>query len=148
MLKRIAFRTISFAIAITMIFGIGVASAKVLSGTCGDDAYWAIEDGHMIISGTGEFDDASAWGLSRNEIISVEIQAGITSIADDAFYGCGKLESVSIADTVTEIGDRAFYACSKLESIAIPASVEDLGDYAFGSTGLKTVVFNMKNIFK
>ena len=56
---------------------------------------------------------------------------GLTSIGDNAFYGCSGLQSVTIPSSVKSIGYRAFYCCSGLQSVTIPSSVTSIGDYAF-----------------
>ena len=58
--------------------------------------------------------------------------------------------SVSIPSTidgmsVTSIGDNAFYGCNGLTSVAIPNSVTSIGDYAFSDCGSLTVVFFQGN---
>ena len=69
-----------------------------------------------------------------------EIPDSVTSIGDNAFYGCTGLTSVTISDGTTSIGDRAFYDCTGLTSIAIPDSVTSIGSAAFsGCTGLTSV---------
>ena len=65
---------------------------------------------------------------------------GLTSIDNDAFYGCSSLTSVTIPEGVTSIGGSAFYGCSGLTSVTIPESVTSIGDYAFrGCSGLTSV---------
>jgi hypothetical protein len=59
------------------------------------------------------------------------IRDGVTSIGDQAFYGCMGLTSVSIPESVTSIGDWAFYGCESLTSVAIPASITFIGENAF-----------------
>ncbi len=75
-----------------------------------------------------------------NAIVSVSIPNSVTSIGDEAFYGCSRLTSVSIPNSVTSIGYGAFGFCSCLTSITIPNSVTYIGGSAFcNCSGLKSV---------
>ena len=57
---------------------------------------------------------------------------------NELIAGCKK---TVIPNSVTSIGDNAFYGCSGLTSVIIPNSVTSIGDYAFaGFTGLTSVV--------
>ncbi|MBO7115724.1 MAG: leucine-rich repeat protein [Prevotella sp.] len=55
----------------------------------------------------------------------------VTSIGDNAFYGCTDLASVTIGRGVTSIGYMTFYGCSGLTSVNIPDNVTTISDYAF-----------------
>ena len=61
----------------------------------------------------------------------VEIEEGITSIGDYAFYNCRGLTKIEIPKGVTSIGSSAFSNCSSLTSIEIPEGVTNIGSSAF-----------------
>ncbi len=68
------------------------------------------------------------------------IPNNVTSIGDDAFYGCTGLTEVTIPNSVTSIGDNAFYGCTSLTEVTIPNSVISIGNYSFYyCTGLTSV---------
>ncbi len=60
--------------------------------------------------------------------------AGVTTIGESAFVGCGKLRDIVLSEGVTSIGRYAFsagfYKSNQLESITIAATVMEIGDYA------------------
>ena len=68
-----------------------------------------------------------------------EVEYAVTSIGDQAFYGCDALTSITIPESVTSIGDDAFALCNSLTSITIPESVTAIGTYAFGESGLTSI---------
>ena len=109
-------------------------------GQCGENVSYALySDGRLVISGTGPMGDNDIYKL-RGFIKYVEIQNGVTEIANSAFSYCNNLESVSIANSVTKIGYAAFERCKKLESVTTPASVATIGSFAFElCTSLETV---------
>ncbi len=104
---------------------------------CGDHATWLFDpDTHKLtISGTGEMydydDDPKPWNDYSDNITSVEIKNGVTSIGNSAFAYCKGLTSITIPDSVESIGADAFSSCESLTSITIPDSVESIGADAF-----------------
>ena len=78
------------------------------------------------------------WGCSG--LTSVNIPNSVTSIGDYTFYKCSGLTSVTIPNSVTSIGNSVFLYCSGLTSVTIPNSVTSIGKYAFyGCSGLTSV---------
>ena len=59
------------------------------------------------------------------------IPDSVTTIGNNAFYGCRGLTEIKIPDSVTSIGNHAFDHCSGLTLITIPDSVKNIGSYAF-----------------
>ena len=90
----------------------------------------------LKISGSGAMEDyqtssSRPWNNFRDQITSVVISPGVTSIGNSAFTLFSKLIHVDIADSVISIGDRAFSYCSSLTDIKIPQSVTYIGGVVF-----------------
>ena len=127
------------------------------SGTCGDNVTWSLneETGTLTITGSGPMTDYSdpsdlPW-YYIDDIRTVVIENGVTSIGDYSFWWCLNLTNVTIPDSVTSIGCEAFDYTPWLESlgdfatvngmllryqgseteITIPVSVSCIGNYAF-----------------
>ena len=146
-------RLLSFVLVVLMIASLLPATALaadiVASGTCGAEGdgsnlTWTLDsEGVLTISGNGamhDYDYSSPWHENGNQIQSVFMANGVTSIGNFAFYECTSLTSMAIPDSVTCIGNCAFKDCSSLASVTIPDSVASIGVYAFcGCTSLKSV---------
>ncbi len=71
----------------------------------------------------------------------------VTSISDNAFSGCKKLNSVTIGKNVTKIGKKAFFKCTALKKIVIPSKVTKIGEKAFyGCKKLKSMNIKTKKL--
>ena len=117
----------------------------VASGNCGEGVGWELDsEGTLTISGNGSMydygDTGVPWISYCDDIQTVVIEDGVTSISPDSFYECIALTSVTIGNSVTTIGNYAFWLCSALTSVTIPNSVTTIGKYAFdGCTSLTSV---------
>lgn len=90
----------------------------------------------LTISGSGAMEDFpfgsyQPWYSFHDQITSVVVSPGVTSIGQCAFSRFAKLTHVDIADSVISIGWDAFYYCSSLTNITIPQSVTYIGPLAF-----------------
>ena len=90
-----------------------------------------------------EFED---FAFSSNEnLVSINIPAGVTAIPPGAFEYCIAIEDITLPDSITSIGDYAFYGCESLESITIPNNVTTIGELVFEwCAGLTSVTIPAK----
>ncbi len=114
-------------------------AAVIASGSCGESLTWTLdENGLLTVSGTGAMADYACNGRSTapwsgywEEIITVVIESGVTSIGNHAFSNCTALTSVIIPGSVTSIGDYTFNGCTVLKSVTIGSGVTSIGKDAF-----------------
>lgn len=89
---------------------------------------------------------------STNKLIAgcktTTIPNSVTSIGNEAFYGCDGVASITIPEGVTTIGNYAFSICRDLTEINLPISVTSIGSYAFYySSNLSSVVSYIETPF-
>lgn len=133
----------------------------VAANKCGDNAFWAYDEstGMLTISGTGAIYDynkaAPIFSYSpqndppycekQGYIKTIEIQEGITSIGNKAFYGSYlSVNSYILPESLEYIGDYSLYtACGdenpKTVSITIPKNVYHIGEKAIGYYDYNTI---------
>ena len=132
-------KLMSFVLCICMLIGVlatmPINVSAETSGACGDNLTWTLDDeGTLKISGTGDMWDwngSAPWYSDRENIKTVIIQNGVTSIGGYAFRDCIGLTSINIPNRVTSIGRSAFQGCESLTSVNIPNSVTSIGMWAF-----------------
>ncbi|MBR5395071.1 MAG: leucine-rich repeat domain-containing protein [Bacteroidaceae bacterium] len=74
-----------------------------------------------------------------SSLTSIVIPNTVTTIADQAFYGCGVLASITIPNSVTSIGGFTFLWNVSLTSITLPSNLTHIGYGAFNHTGLTSI---------
>lgn len=139
-------------------------------GGCGENLKWYYQDGVLIIKGKGEMkndylwdyynnieayesfpeDQAPPWYKYRENIHTVIVGKGCTSIGFCAFFELENLTKVVLPKTLKMIGARAFGICKKLISITFPEGLTSIGAEAFlGCDNLTTVIIpeSVTNIY-
>ena len=135
--------------------------AKLTGGAAGDgsDVTWQLTENTddpstytLTIRGSGAMKNYlissnQPWCSFRDQITSVVVSPGVTSIGNLAFTRFSKLIHVDIADSVVSIGEQAFSDCSSLTDITVPQSVTYIGVNAFDScTNLSSITLSTNNI--
>lgn len=131
--------------------------AKLTGGAAGDGSgvTWQLTENtddpstyKLTISGSGSmknfpFGSDQPWYSFKQQITSVVIHPGVTSIGECAFSWFPKLTHVDIADSVISIGGNAFKSCSSLTDITIPQRVTHIGGLAFSDcTSLSSITLS------
>ena len=135
--------------------------AKLTGGAAGDGSgvTWQLTENTddpstytLTISGSGAMEDYlmsghQPWRSFRDQITSVVVSPGVTSIGNLAFTRFSKLIHVDIADSVVSIGEGVFSDCSSLTDITVPQSVTYIDANAFEScTNLSSITLSTNNI--
>ena len=94
-----------FALLLTAVTGVWAADD---SGSCGTDvSYSYVESTHTLtISGAGamaDYDDLfeRPWNSYAEDIVTIIIENGVTSIGEKAFHNCSAMTTVTIGTGVT-----------------------------------------------
>lgn len=130
--------------------------AAATSGYCGDPSVndgknvtWEVDGTTITISGNGAMDNyisasfsgnVAPWFSYADEITSIVIGEGVTTVGEYAFEDFHLVESISIPASVTSIGEMAFCDCGYTDdytftnptvTIASGSNLETIGNSAF-----------------
>lgn len=139
-MKRQIKRVLSAVLCVLLLYtAVPLTVSAADSGTCGENLTWTFnaETGELTISGTGRMDDFddypnyAPWLTHQLEIKTVTISDGVTTIGENAFPYCTKINSVTIPESVTSICEDAFSHCWSLADVSIPSGVTSIGEYSF-----------------
>lgn len=153
-----------------------VKAKALTTGKCGSSVTYSFDSttGALTISGRGDMTDYGPNSpkspfAGHEEIRSVKIGDGVTSVGTWLFYDCFGLQSAELGkdvktvrewsfygcvgladlvmqpDSVNKIEDGAFMHCKELKTINLPESVTYLGCQVFDDTGYYQTRSNWKN---
>lgn len=133
--------------------------------------FYDLADGYMTIyTDDPSFTTDSIGVFPCTNVVTVEIQNGVSEINANAFKECENLKKVILPSTVTSIGEsafegrtsleeiqfseglesigtNAFFKCTSLKSVSFPSTLTSLGNYSFQNcTALKSVTFLSSNV--
>jgi hypothetical protein len=139
----ITMKTKLFTLFLAFAASAGMLRAEVVNGTCGADGSnltWSLNTSTqtLTIEGNGEIADYGSirvgwapWHEYKEDVVSVVIGDGVTSIGEYAFSDCSSMTSVTFGQGVTSIKKSAFSDCKILTSVTIPKNVTSIGNNAF-----------------
>lgn len=93
------------------------------------------EDGSFSVSSANR-------GVTAVDIPSEYGGVAVTSVAENAFIGCDKLQCITLPDSVRTVGAGAFAHCNRIYEITLPVGVTKVGAQAFFQCGnLTSIVY-------
>ena len=125
----------------------GEANVTFVGDLCGDQVVWEYDEETktITISGTGNMIDfyqgGTPWESIKDEVTTIVIEEGVTSVGNYSFYGFTSLTSVTMPSGKKKIGNYSFGNCYSLSSVTVPASVISIDDCAFYDSGLSEITF-------
>ncbi|MBE7030556.1 MAG: leucine-rich repeat domain-containing protein [Ruminococcaceae bacterium] len=141
-------RTLALTLVLCILLGMQATpvSAEILEqGTCGEGLTWTLDDSYVLtISGTGAMEDYEVyrdvpWYVYWRDITAIEVEDGVTSIGDYAFYRCESAETITIGKDVEHIGDSAFRWCQSAREIEFPSNLKTIGESAFMDADMRVI---------
>ena len=127
-----------FTLFVAAVAAVTMSAKTAESGYCGANLTWFYNpsDSSLTISGTGPMTNYSEnnhapWYEYYDKITSLNLESGMTTIGDYAFFWLVKVKYVDIPDGVTSIGDYSFGGCAALDWLYIPYGVKTIGQSAF-----------------
>ena len=98
-------------------------------------SYWDLNsDGHLSereAAAVTELGDHFSYLDQVTSFEELRFFTSLTTIPEQAFYMCYRLQSITLPEGISSIGNNAFYACFSLRNLTIPSGVTSIGAGAF-----------------
>ena len=144
-MKHHLFLSLSFFM--TLLLPLHSANTVPVSGTCGRKIAYNVDSTNLqwnyntsshtlTITGSGimkdyDNDTKAPWYPWSNEIQSILLPDGITSIGSYAFISCSEITQIDLPESLKTVGMYSFYYCNKLSTISFGNQIEKIGGSAF-----------------
>ena len=124
-------------------FRFGEACEHIIFETAGGqkDLYEYSSDGPVLLY-KGQKDVLA--GIPLNTRGEYTTGSGITTIGEDAFYGCSKLTDIVLDKNITKLENRSLILSGHIDSITVKNPDVVIMDYAFGTPGTDEVNLDVK----
>ena len=88
------------------------------SGELGDNLKWEFSEGTLTISGLGDMksQESYPWTKYDNQITSLILEPGVTSVSTNAFFFCENISEISFPEGLTRIGLYSFRRLLEIKS--------------------------------
>ena len=114
----------------------------LLTGECGENLTWEMDwNGNLTIKGTGDMyhylvsyggDKYPApWYDYRDDVTTITVEDGVTSIGNYAFYYCQYATELTLPESVTALGSNSFNSCYGLTEVVLPDGITEIPDSCF-----------------
>ncbi len=84
----------------------------------------------------------------KNNLRTVIINDGVTSIPIECFIDCENLKNVILPSTLQTIRERAFMGCESLETLVLPSSINELWAISLPQNIKKVILYSGKLLLK
>ena len=113
-------------------------SVVMVAGMCGDDVSYYLQDGILVLSGSGatynyHSGKTAPWYEERTAITEIHVEEGITALGNQLFVDCTNLKGVIFSEGVETIGSNVFKRCNQLVHVCLPKTLKSIGSRSFTS---------------
>ena len=110
-------------------------------GKSGSLTWFISDEGKLTISGKGRMPDYSGSALApwydyREKILALEVEEGVLSMGDYAFFDCENLKTIQLPKSLTKLGKSCFVGCDSLALLDLTQLPKELTQKVTDLTGL------------
>lgn len=110
-------------------------------GKSGSLTWFISDEGKLTISGKGRMPDYSGSALApwydyREKVLALEVEEGVLSMGDYAFFDCENLKTIQLPKSLTKLGKSCFVGCDSLALLDLTQLPKELTQKVTDLTGM------------